>query len=305
LDGLWSDIAEPDKRVFLKADVQGYERQVLDGVAGHLDRITGLQLELSMVPLYEGGWLYDEALDWARQQGFLLMRLIPGFTDQRRGQMLQADGVFFRSLKCAKGELRRETEFFSATTPIWSLRRKALSNDPRIAVRSRTRSVTNWGTGAPRREFLHVDDMTAACLHLLEHYDGQDEVNVGTGSDVIIKEIASMVADTVGFAGETSWDPSKPDGTPQNLLDVSKLAQLGWTSQIGLQEGDPVHRRMVSRARRQHPSVRLHALPENAALSRPSNKPGAVLAWLGPSPDRVGGSCERPRSVVQSSQPNA
>jgi GDP-L-fucose synthase len=105
------------------------------------------------------------------------------------------------------------------------------------AVKSGVSSVTNWGTGAPRREFLHVDDMAAACLHLLEHYDGPDQVNVGTGSDVTIKEIASIVADTVGFAGETDWDTAKPDGTPQKLLDVSKLAQAGWTSQIGLQEG--------------------------------------------------------------------
>jgi GDP-L-fucose synthase len=105
------------------------------------------------------------------------------------------------------------------------------------AVKSGVSSVTNWGTGAPRREFLHVDDMAAACLHLLEHYDGPDQVNVGTGSDVTIKEIASMVAEAVGFVGETHWDTSKPDGSPQKLLDVSKLAQAGWTSQIGLQEG--------------------------------------------------------------------
>src|SRR5665647_834528 len=105
------------------------------------------------------------------------------------------------------------------------------------AVRSGATSVTNWGTGAPRREFLHVEDMAAACLHLLEHYDGPDQVNVGTGSDVTIKELASIVADAVGFVGETNWDTSKPDGSPQKLLDVSKLAQAGWTSQIGLQEG--------------------------------------------------------------------
>jgi FkbM family methyltransferase len=96
LDSLWRDITEPNDLVFLKADVQGYEHQVLDGVIKHLDRIMGLQLELSMVPLYEGGWLFDEALDWARKQRFVLMRLIPGFTDGRTGQMLQADGVFFR-----------------------------------------------------------------------------------------------------------------------------------------------------------------------------------------------------------------
>ena len=105
------------------------------------------------------------------------------------------------------------------------------------AAKSGASSVTNWGTGAPRREFLHVDDLAAACLHLLEHYDGPDQVNVGTGSDVTIKELASIVADAVGFAGETHWDTSKPDGSPQKLLDVSKLAQAGWTSQIGLKEG--------------------------------------------------------------------
>ena len=105
------------------------------------------------------------------------------------------------------------------------------------AVKSGKNSVTNWGTGSPRREFLHVDDMAAACLHLLEHYDGPDQVNVGTGKDLTIKEIASIVADAVGFVGETDWDTSKPDGSPQKLLDVSKLAQAGWTSQIGLQEG--------------------------------------------------------------------
>jgi GDP-L-fucose synthase len=98
-------------------------------------------------------------------------------------------------------------------------------------------SVTNWGTGTPRREFLHADDMADACLHLLEHYDGPDQVNVGTGSDVTIKEIADTIAAVVGFSGDTEWDTTKPDGTPQKLLDVSKLADAGWTSQISLQEG--------------------------------------------------------------------
>ena len=98
-------------------------------------------------------------------------------------------------------------------------------------------SVTNWGTGSPRREFLHVDDMADACLHLLEHYDGPEQVNVGSGTDVTIKELAATISDIVGYTGETHWDTTKPDGTPQKLLDVSKLAELGWTSQIGLQEG--------------------------------------------------------------------
>ena len=98
-------------------------------------------------------------------------------------------------------------------------------------------TVTNWGTGTPRREFLHSDDMADACLHLLEHYDAPTQVNVGTGSDVTIAEIASTIASVVGYTGETEWDTSKPDGTPQKLLDVSKLAEAGWTSKISLEEG--------------------------------------------------------------------
>jgi GDP-L-fucose synthase len=98
-------------------------------------------------------------------------------------------------------------------------------------------TVINWGTGSPRREFLHVDDMADACLHLLEHYDGPQQVNVGTGSDVTIREIAQTIASLVGFKGETMWDTTNPDGTPQKLLDVSKLAQAGWTAQISLAEG--------------------------------------------------------------------
>ncbi|WP_342001780.1 GDP-L-fucose synthase [Microbacterium sp. LWH7-1.2] len=105
------------------------------------------------------------------------------------------------------------------------------------AVKSGASSVTNWGTGTPRREFLHSDDMADAVLHLLEHYDGPEQVNVGTGSDVTIREVADTIAGVVGFDGETEWDTSKPDGTPQKLLDVSKLAGAGWTSKIPLEEG--------------------------------------------------------------------
>jgi GDP-L-fucose synthase len=97
--------------------------------------------------------------------------------------------------------------------------------------------VTNWGSGQARREFLHVDDMAAACLHLLENYDGPSQVNVGTGSDVTISELASLVASAVGFTGEIAWDATKPDGTPRKLLDVSKLADAGWSASIGLEEG--------------------------------------------------------------------
>ncbi|WP_304524102.1 GDP-L-fucose synthase family protein [Demequina maris] len=105
------------------------------------------------------------------------------------------------------------------------------------AAKSGAESVTNWGTGSPRREFLHSDDMADACLHLLEHYDGPTQVNVGTGSDVTIKEIAETIAGVTGFEGDTAWDTTKPDGTPQKLLDVSHLSELGWTAQISLEEG--------------------------------------------------------------------
>ena len=105
------------------------------------------------------------------------------------------------------------------------------------AARAGTPVVTNWGSGTPRREFLHVDDMAAACLHLLENYDGPSQVNVGTGTDISIKDLAALVADAVGYCGEITWDTSKPDGTPRKLLDVSKLAEAGWTSTIGLEAG--------------------------------------------------------------------
>ncbi|MDP9694953.1 UNVERIFIED_ORG: GDP-L-fucose synthase [Arthrobacter globiformis] len=105
------------------------------------------------------------------------------------------------------------------------------------AVRTGAVNVTNWGSGAPRREFLYVDDMAAACLHLMENYDGPSQVNVGTGSDVTIKDLALMVAEAVGYEGDMTWDRSKPDGTPRKLLDVSTLAATGWTASVGLEEG--------------------------------------------------------------------
>lgn len=97
--------------------------------------------------------------------------------------------------------------------------------------------VTNWGTGTPRRELLHVDDLAAASLFLLEHYDGPEHVNVGTGVDHSIAEIAEMVAAAVGYSGETRWDSTKPDGTPCKLLDVSRLREAGWSSRIALRDG--------------------------------------------------------------------
>ena len=105
------------------------------------------------------------------------------------------------------------------------------------AAASGASSITNWGTGTPRRELLHVDDMADACLHLLEHYDGPGQVNVGTGTDVTIRTLAETVADVVGYQGRTDWDSTKPDGTPQKLLDVTRLQETGWTARIGLPEG--------------------------------------------------------------------
>lgn len=98
-------------------------------------------------------------------------------------------------------------------------------------------SVTIWGTGTPRREFLHVDDMADATIHLMRTYSSEEFVNIGVGKDVTILELAQMVARAVGYAGEILTDPSKPDGTPRKLLDVSRLHALGWRARIGLDEG--------------------------------------------------------------------
>ena len=105
------------------------------------------------------------------------------------------------------------------------------------AARNGAVSVTNWGSGSPRREFMHVEDMARACLHLLENYDGPEHVNVGTGEDLSIRELAGLVADAVGYSGEVDWDTSKPDGTPQKLLDVSVLEATGFRPGISLAAG--------------------------------------------------------------------
>jgi len=97
--------------------------------------------------------------------------------------------------------------------------------------------VTLWGTGTPRREFLHVDDLAAAACFAMENYDGAEPLNVGTGEDVTIAELAAIVAQTVGYHGAVRFDPSKPDGTPRKLLDVSRLAALGWRARIQLEDG--------------------------------------------------------------------
>jgi len=94
-----------------------------------------------------------------------------------------------------------------------------------------------WGTGKPRREFLHVDDLASACLLLLEKYDSPEIINVGCGEDVSIRELAELICDVVGFDGELAWDTTKPDGTPRKLLDVSKIRALGWKPAVPLRDG--------------------------------------------------------------------
>src|SRR5579859_1484868 len=98
-------------------------------------------------------------------------------------------------------------------------------------------NVVVWGTGTPRREFLYVDDLADACVHLMKIYSGEELVNIGTGEDITIAEFAHVVADAVGYTGTISFDPSKPDGTPRKLLDVSRLAQLGWRAKTSLKDG--------------------------------------------------------------------
>ncbi len=97
--------------------------------------------------------------------------------------------------------------------------------------------MTLWGTGSPMREFLHADDLAEACLFLMENYNESELVNIGTGEDVTIKNLAALVKQIVGFKGEIIWDTSKPDGTPRKLMDVSKLHGLGWHHKIALEDG--------------------------------------------------------------------
>ena len=102
---------------------------------------------------------------------------------------------------------------------------------------NRAPSVTVWGTGKPLREFLHVDDCAAACLFLMQHYDGEEIVNIGVGEDLSIAELAELVSKVVGFAGKIVYDSGKPDGTPRKLVDVSRINGLGWRAGIPLEVG--------------------------------------------------------------------
>ena len=105
------------------------------------------------------------------------------------------------------------------------------------AKTSGAEKVTVWGTGAPRREFLHVDDLAQACLMLLNKYDSAETINIGWGDDLPIKELAETVANVIGFEGDIEWDTSKPDGMPRKLLDTSRINALGWYPSIKLREG--------------------------------------------------------------------
>ena len=113
----------------------------------------------------------------------------------------------------------------------------ALLRKAHEAKMRRARELVVWGSGKPRREFLHVDDAAGACLFLLEKYDSPEIINVGSGTDVSIRELAELICDVVGFDGELAWDATKPDGMPRKLLDVTKLNNLGWHTTIPLRDG--------------------------------------------------------------------
>jgi GDP-L-fucose synthase len=106
-----------------------------------------------------------------------------------------------------------------------------------LAKNNNEPTVTIWGTGRPRREFLHVDDLADACFFLLKNYNEQGLVNIGCGTDVSIKELAELIVTEVGYEGKLFFDTTKPDGTPRKLMDSSKINKFGWNSKIGLKEG--------------------------------------------------------------------
>ena len=113
----------------------------------------------------------------------------------------------------------------------------ALLRKAHEAKKRAEKQLVVWGTGAPRREFLHVDDLASACLLLLEKYDSPEIINVGCGEDVSIRELAELICDVVGFDGELVWDKTKPDGTPRKLLDITRIRGLGWRPTIPLRNG--------------------------------------------------------------------
>jgi GDP-L-fucose synthase len=113
----------------------------------------------------------------------------------------------------------------------------ALMRKAHEAKQTGASEIVVWGSGEPRREFLHVDDLAAACLFLLQHYDQPEIINVGTGKDLTVRELAELICEIIGFKGGLSWDRTKPDGTPRKVLDISKIESLGWKPAIRLREG--------------------------------------------------------------------
>jgi GDP-L-fucose synthase len=111
---------------------------------------------------------------------------------------------------------------------MWKLHEAKLRGDSAVEI---------WGTGAPRREFMHVDDCADGIVFLSEHYSDEEHINIGTGRDVTIRELAALIARVVGYTGEFRYDATKPDGTPRKLLDVSRLTSLGWQSRTELEDG--------------------------------------------------------------------
>jgi GDP-L-fucose synthase len=113
----------------------------------------------------------------------------------------------------------------------------ALLRKAHEAKQSGAREIVVWGSGTPRREFLHVDDLASACLFLLQNYDSPEIINIGTGTDLTVRALAELICEVVGFTGDLAWDASKPDGTPRKVLDISKIKSLGWKPTIPLRDG--------------------------------------------------------------------
>jgi GDP-L-fucose synthase len=135
----------------------------------------------------------------------------------------------FHEAKISEANLPEVTSGLKASASLPSSERSERS--------SPVSSVTLWGTGTPRREFLHVDDLADACVFLMKHYEESEIINIGVGQDIPISELADLIKDIVGFKGGIQYDRSKPDGTPRKLLDVSRLGALGWQPKISLRQG--------------------------------------------------------------------
>ena len=130
--------------------------------------------------------------------------------------------------EAAHGAIPDDVKISMGLNPVTNQPANPAVNQPHVML---------WGTGSPRREFLHVDDLADACLFLMNHYDESELVNIGWGKDQTIRELAKTISDIVGYEGSIKWDSGKPDGTPRKLLDVSKLTEKGWLSKINLEEG--------------------------------------------------------------------